>query len=177
MICFIGIWHLIVYCPVAHSVWHPDGFLSKAGALDFAGGDVVHICSGVSGLVSAVVLGHRKGFGKERFDPHNILITFMGMSMLWVGWFGFNAGSAVAANVNANVNANCRAGYAMLVTQISAAVASLTWMGTEWIVKGQPGVLGMISGAVAGLVAITPASGFVDQTGAFIIGFLAGLIV
>eukprot|EP01035_Chromulina_nebulosa_P027607 gene27607-36331_t len=150
----------------AHSVWHPQGFLFQSGALDFAGGDVVHICSGVSGLTSAIYLGHRKGYGKAKFEPSNILITFIGMSMLWVGWFGFNAGSAGAANG--------RAGMAMLVTQISTAVASLSWMGTEWIVRGQPSVAGMASGAIAGLVVITPMSGYVDQTGAFIGGLLGG---
>ena len=168
MIAFISLWHLLVYCPVAHSVWHPDGFLFKAGALDYAGGNVVHICSGISGLIAAIVLGKRQGFGKERFDPHNILMTFMGMCMLWVGWFGFNAGSAVSATG--------RAGYAMLNTQISTAIASLTWMMTDWYWNGQPSVLGMISGAVAGLVSITPACGYVDQTAAFIIGLLAGPI-
>jgi len=168
MMIFIAVWHLLVYCPVAHSVWHPTGFLFKAGALDYAGGDVVHICSGVSGLVAAIVLGKRKGFGKERFDPHNILVTFMGMAMLWVGWFGFNAGSAVSAGG--------RAGYAMLNTQIATALASMSWMVTDWYWNGQPSVLGMISGAVSGLVAITPACGYVDQTGAFIIGLIAGPI-
>jgi len=166
MIIFISIWHVVVYCPVAHSCFHQNGFLRKAGALDFAGGNVVHIAAGVSGLVSAVVLGHRKGYGKERFDPHNIILTFIGMAMLWVGWFGFNAGSAVAANGSA--------GYAMLVTHISASTASLSWMSLEWIIRGQPSVLGMVNGAVAGLVTITPMSGYVDQTGAFVAGFLAG---
>jgi len=144
------------------------GLLKKYGSLDYAGGNVVHISSGVSGLVAAIVLGKRKGYKKEEFHPHNIVLTFIGMSMLWVGWFGFNAGSAVSAGFNA--------GYAMLVTQISTAVAALTWMITEWIIRGQPSVLGMINGAVAGLVAITPACGYVDQTGGFVIGFIAGPI-
>jgi len=166
MMLFMAIWHLGVYCPIAHSTWHPDGFLFKYGALDFAGGLVVHISSGISGLVATVLLGHRKGFGKEVFEPHNILLSFTGASMLWVGWFGFNAGSAVHASENA--------GYALLVTQISSAVAGLSWMITEWLVRGQPSVLGMVSGSIAGLVGITPASGYVDMTGAFIIGLLAG---
>lgn len=168
MIVFITLWHAVVYCPIAHSVWHPNGFLNQAGALDFAGGNVVHICSGTSGLMSAIVLGHRKGFGKERFDPHNILITFIGLSMLWVGWFGFNAGSAYGANAIA--------GNALLITQISTAIASLSWMITEWIVTGKPSLLGMISGAVAGLVTITPMAGYVDQTAAFIAGLVGGPI-
>ena len=110
MMIFISFWHLIVYCPMAHSNWHYQGFIKNIGALDFAGGNVVHICSGASGLATVIVLGNRKGFGKESYDPHNILLTYMGMSMLWVGWFGFNAGSAVGANFNA--------GYAMLATQV-----------------------------------------------------------
>mmetsp|Transcript_17753 Transcript_17753/g.16027 ORF Transcript_17753/g.16027 Transcript_17753/m.16027 type:complete len:490 (+) Transcript_17753:74-1543(+) len=166
MLIFITIWHTVVYCPVAHSVWHPQGFLFQSGALDYAGGDVVHICSGISGLTSAIYLGHRKGYGKAKFEPSNILITFIGMAMLWVGWFGFNAGSAVAANG--------RAGMAMLITHISASVASLSWMATEWIVTGKPSVAGMASGAIAGLVVVTPMSGYVDQTAAFIGGLLGG---
>eukprot|EP01034_Spumella_vulgaris_P030934 gene30934-38233_t len=166
MLIFITLWHLLVYCPVAHSVWHPEGFLFKAQVLDYAGGCVVHIASGVSGLVSVIVLGQRKGFGKEIFEPHNILLTAVGSSMLWVGWFGFNAGSALGANE--------RAGFAMLTTQIATGTAAMTWMMTEWAVRGTPSVLGMVSGAIAGLVSITPAAGFVDPTGAFIIGLLGG---
>jgi len=166
MLIFITLWHFCVYCPTAHSVWHPEGFLFKAQALDYAGGCVVHISSGVSGLVAAIVIGKRKGFGTTTFEPHNILLTAVGSSMLWVGWFGFNAGSAVSAGE--------RACFALLTTQISTATAALTWMISERAVRGKPSVLGMVSGAVAGLVAITPASGFVDQTGAFIIGLLAG---
>ena len=138
-------------------MWHPKGIFFILGSLDFAGGNVVHISSGVSGLVSSIYLGHRKGYGKDKFEPHNLLLSFIGMCMLWVGWFGFNAGSAGAANG--------RAGYAMLVTQISTAVGALSWMAIDWIVCGRPSVTGMISGAVAGLVCITPMSGFVDQTG------------
>jgi Amt family ammonium transporter len=169
MIFFIVMWHLLVYCPIAHSVWHPSGFLFQAGVLDFAGGNVVHISSGISGLVSTLVLGPRIGFSKNMtkpFENYNLLLTATGAAMLWVGWFGFNAGSAVAANP--------RAGMAMLVTQIATAVASFCWMLTEWYVRKTPSVLGMVSGAVAGLVGITPASGYVDATGAFFIGFFAG---
>ena len=166
MIIFITFWHIIVYCPLAHSNWHPQGWLYQLGVLDYAGGNVVHICSGVSGLATVLVIGNRKGFGKERFEPHNILVTFMGMSMLWVGWYGFNAGSAYGANHNA-----C---YALLATQISTSVSALMWMFTEWGVRKQPSILGMINGAIAGLVCITPAAGFVDMTGAFFIGFFGG---
>jgi Amt family ammonium transporter len=166
MIIFIVFWHLIVYCPMAHSNWHPQGFLFQLGVLDFAGGNVVHVCSGVSGLAAVMVIGNRKGFGTERFEPHNILITFMGMSMLWVGWYGFNAGSAFGANE--------RAAYALLATQIATSVSSLMWMLTEWGVRKQPSILGMINGAIAGLVCITPGAGFVDMNGAFFIGFFGG---
>lgn len=160
------LWHLLVYCPTAHSNWHPTGFLFQSGVLDFAGGNTVHISAGASGLVCAVYLGVRKGYGKEVFEPHSILLCAVGSSLLWVGWFGFNAGSALAAN--------SRAGLAMLMTQISTGTAGLTWTFTEWVVRGQPSVAGTVSGAVAGLVAITPAAGFIDPTAAFIIGLLAG---
>lgn len=166
MLVFMALWHTAVYCPIAHWNFHQDGFLAVQGTLDFAGGNVVHISSGVAGLMSTIVIGNRKGFGKERFMPHNILLTFFGASLLWVGWFSFNAGSALAANQ--------QAGIAMLNTQIATAMAALTWMSTEWIIRKQPSVLGILSGAVAGLVAITPACGFVDQTGGFFIGFFAG---
>ena len=166
MIIFATAWHLAVYCPVAHSCWHPEGFLFRAGDLDFAGGNVVHISSGVSGLVSAIVLGKRKGFGTEPFEPHNIMFSVVGVCMLWVGWFGFNAGSAVGANF--------RAAMALLVTQIATAVASLSWMAADWFLTGVPKLTAIGSGAIAGLVAITPASGYVDPNGAFFIGLFAG---
>jgi Amt family ammonium transporter len=166
MLLFISIWHICVYCPIAHWVWHPNGFLFKTGALDFAGGNVVHISSGMSGLATVMVIGNRKGFGKERFEAHNTLYTVVGCSMIWVGWFGFNGGSEVASDG--------KAGMACLVTQISTSMAALTWMLTDWYVSGKPSVLGMINGAIAGLVAITPASGYVDPTGGFFIGLFAG---
>jgi len=168
LLWFIGLWAVFVYAPVAHWVWGPDGFLNDAGVLDFAGGTVVHVNSGVAGLMAALVMGKRRGFGTEPMAPHNLVLSVIGASLLWVGWFGFNAGSAVAANGNA--------GMAMAVTQIATATAALAWMFAEWIVKGKPSVLGIISGAVAGLVAITPASGFVDPRGALIIGIAAGVI-
>ncbi|MDX2224048.1 MAG: ammonium transporter [Rhodospirillaceae bacterium] len=164
---FMGLWSLLVYAPVAHCVWG-GGFLATDGVLDFAGGTVVHINAGVAGLVLALVLGKRTGYGKEPFPPHNLTLSLVGASLLWVGWFGFNAGSAVAANG--------LAGMAMAVTQIATAAAGLSWMLVEWAVKGKPSVLGIISGAVAGMVAITPASGFVDPTGALIIGLIAGVV-
>jgi len=168
LLWFIGLWAVFVYAPIAHWVWGPDGFLNDAGVLDFAGGTVVHINSGVAGLMAAMVMGKRRGFGTEPMPPHNLVLSVTGASLLWVGWFGFNAGSATAANGNA--------GMAMAVTQIATATAALSWMFAEWIVKGKPSVLGIISGAVAGLVAITPASGFVDPRGALIIGIAAGVI-
>jgi ammonium transporter, Amt family len=168
LLWFIGLWTVCVYAPIAHWVWGPDGFLNDAGVLDFAGGTVVHINSGVAGLMAALVMGKRRGYGTEPMAPHNLVLSVAGASLLWVGWFGFNAGSATAANGNA--------GMAMAVTQIATATAALAWMFAEWIVKGKPSVLGIISGAVAGLVAITPASGFVDPRGALIIGIAAGVI-
>jgi Amt family ammonium transporter len=166
MLLFMGAWGLVVYAPVAHWVWG-EGFLGKAGVLDFAGGTVVHINAGVAGLVAAIVLGKRKGFGTENMAPHNMVLSLIGASLLWVGWFGFNAGSATAANG--------QAGMAMAVTQIATAMAALTWMIVEWMARGKPSVLGIVSGAVAGLVAITPASGFVTPVGALAIGFAAGI--
>src|SRR5690349_1799147 len=151
LLWFIGLWSILVYAPIAHWVWGPGGFLNDAGILDFAGGTVVHINSGVAGLVAALVLGKRRGYRSEPMAPHNLVLSVVGASLLWVGWFGFNAGSAAAANGNA--------GMAMAVTQIATATAALTWMFVEWALKGKPSVLGIISGAVAGLVAITPASG------------------
>ena len=148
-------------------VWGPGGYLGGLGVLDFAGGTVVHINAGVAGLVCALVLGKRKGLGSENMAPHNLVLTMIGASLLWVGWFGFNAGSAVASNG--------AAGMAMAVTQIATATAALSWMFAEWALKGKPSVLGICSGAVAGLVAITPASGFVDPVGSLIIGVVAGV--
>ena len=168
LLWFIGLWSICVYAPIAHFVWGPDGFLNDAGVLDFAGGTVVHINSGFAGLMAALVMGRRRGYSTEPMPPHNLVLSVIGASLLWVGWFGFNAGSATAANGNA--------GMAMAVTQIATATAALAWMFAEWIVKGKPSVLGIISGAVAGLVAITPASGFVDPRGALVIGVAAGVV-
>jgi Amt family ammonium transporter len=167
LVWFIGLWSVFVYAPIAHWVWGPDGFLNNAGVLDFAGGTVVHINSGVAGLMCALMLGKRRGYGSEPMAPHNLVLSVIGASLLWVGWFGFNAGSATAANGSA--------GMAMAVTQIATATAALTWMFVEWTLRRKPSVLGIISGAVAGLVAITPASGFVDPRGALIIGIAAGV--
>ena len=166
MMWFMGLWSLLVYAPIAHWVWG-GGFLGGLGVLDFAGGTVVHINAGVAGLVCALVLGKRKGYGTENMAPHNLVLTVIGASLLWVGWFGFNAGSAVTAGG--------QAGMAMAVTQIATAAAALAWMFVEWGLRGKPSVLGICSGAVAGLVAITPASGFVDPTGALVIGAVAGV--
>jgi ammonium transporter, Amt family len=168
LIWFMGLWLIFVYAPIAHWVWTPNGWLAKMGALDFAGGTVVHVNAGVAGLVCALVLGKRLGYGKEPMPPHNLVLTMIGASLLWVGWFGFNAGSAVSAGG--------RAGMAMTVTQIATATAALSWMFAEWMAKGKPSLLGMCSGAVAGLVAITPASGFVDPVGGFVIGIAGGVI-
>jgi Amt family ammonium transporter len=167
MMWFMTAWSLLVYAPIAHWVWGPGGFLNDAGILDFAGGTVVHINAGIAGLVACLIMGKRKGLGTEHFAPHNLVLSVIGASLLWVGWFGFNAGSAGGANTNA--------GMAMAVTQIATAAAALAWMVVEWAIKGKPSVLGIVSGAVAGLVAITPASGFVDPTGALIIGIAAGV--
>ncbi|MFL4968576.1 MAG: ammonium transporter [Xanthobacteraceae bacterium] len=170
MLWFIGLWAILVYAPIAHWVWGPDGFLAAGNAdawtkvLDFAGGTVVHINAGVAGLMAAICLGKRK----EIAPPHNMVLTFIGASLLWVGWFGFNAGSAVTAGM--------QAGMAMLVTQIATAMAALTWMFVEWAARGKPTVVGICSGAVAGLVAITPASGFVGPAGALVIGIAAGVL-
>ncbi len=166
MLWFMGLWSLTVYTPIAHWVWGPGGFLGDAGVLDYAGGTVVHINAGIAGLVCALMLGRRKGLGTEHFAPHNLVLSVIGASLLWVGWFGFNAGSALTAGTGA--------GMAMAVTQIATAAAALAWMFIEWAFRGKPSVLGIISGAVAGLVAITPAAGFVDPTGALVIGFVAG---
>ncbi|HEY5105530.1 MAG TPA: ammonium transporter [Caulobacteraceae bacterium] len=164
---FMGAWLLLVYCPIAHWVWG-GGWLGTAGALDYAGGTVVHLNAGTAGLVAALMLGKRKGLGTENMAPHNLVYSVIGASLLWVGWFGFNAGSALTSNVNA--------GMAMVATQIATAAAALAWMAAEWVIAKKPSVLGMVSGAVAGLVAITPASGFVNPTGALIIGLAAGAV-
>jgi ammonium transporter, Amt family len=165
---FMTLWTILVYSPIAHWVWSPSGWANQMGILDFAGGTVVHINAGTAGLMCALVLGKRLGYGSDNMAPYNLSLAVIGASMLWVGWFGFNAGSAVAANG--------RAGMAMTVTQIATAAAALGWMFAEWITKGKPSVLGAISGAVAGLVAITPASGFVLPGGAIVIGIAAGVI-
>jgi Amt family ammonium transporter len=166
MLAFLGAWMILVYAPITHWVWG-GGFLGDAGILDFAGGTVVHINAGVAGLVTALVIGERRGYRTENMAPHNLVFSVIGAALLWVGWFGFNAGSALAANGSA--------GMAMAVTQIATAAAALTWMSAEWITQGKPSVLGIISGAVSGLVAITPASGYVDPLGALIIGLAAGV--
>jgi Amt family ammonium transporter len=168
LLWFMGLWSVLIYAPIAHWVWAPSGWLFGLGVLDFAGGTVVHINAGIAGLVAALVLGKRNGYGKVAMAPHNLTLSIIGASLLWVGWFGFNAGSALAAGG--------RAGMAMAVTQIATAAAALAWMFVEWITKGKPSVLGIVSGAVAGLVAITPASGFVLPGGALIIGLAAGVI-
>jgi Amt family ammonium transporter len=168
MCIFMTLWSLLVYSPIAHWVWAPTGWIAQLGVLDFAGGTVVHINAGIAGLMCALVLGKRVGYGSDNMAPYNLSYAVIGASLLWVGWFGFNAGSAVGANG--------RAGMAMTVTQIATAAAALGWMFAEWITKGKPSVLGAISGAVAGLVAITPASGFVLPGASIIIGIAAGVI-
>jgi Amt family ammonium transporter len=167
-VVFSLVWATVVYAPIAHWVWGIDGWIRNTGALDFAGGTVVHISSGVSALVAAAVLGKRVGFGKVAMEPHNITYTILGASLLWFGWFGFNAGSALGANGLAAV--------AFVNTQVAAAMAALTWMTVSWIRHGHPSVLGAAVGAVAGLVAITPAAGFVDAQAALVIGFGGGFV-
>ena len=168
MLLFSILWSTIVYAPICHMAWSgPGGFFWDLDVLDFAGGTVVHINAGVAALIAAIMIGKREGFGQVPLPPHSLTITVIGASMLWVGWFGFNAGSAVAANGSA--------GMAMLVTQVATAMAALTWMAVEWIKHGKPSVLGIVTGAVAGLVAITPASGSVGPMGALAIGFASGL--
>ncbi|MDR3448683.1 MAG: ammonium transporter [Alphaproteobacteria bacterium] len=166
MLVFMVLWSIIVYSPVAHWMWQPNGFMAAKGMLDFAGGTVVHINAGVAALAVAIYMGKRVGNPAD-FKPYSPLMSMIGASLLWVGWFGFNAGSAVAANG--------RAGMAMTVTMIATAVAALAWMITEWSVKGKPSTVGILSGAVAGLVAITPASGYVDTVGSMWIGLAAGV--
>ncbi|MDO9247335.1 MAG: ammonium transporter, partial [Phenylobacterium sp.] len=165
LLLFTALWAIFVYAPVCHWVWG-GGWLSGEGVLDFAGGTVVHINAGVAGLMCALVLGKRKGYGAENMAPSNLVYTMIGASLLWVGWFGFNAGSEWAADGIASA--------AMLNTQIAAAAAALAWMIVEWVERKKPGMLGLASGAVAGLVAITPAAGFVNPQGALIIGIIGG---
>ena len=167
MLLFSALWLIVVYAPITHWVWG-GGWLGEMGLLDFAGGTVVHITAGVAALVAALVLGNRKGFPTQAMPPHNLTMTVTGAGMLWVGWFGFNGGSALAANGDA--------GMAMLVTHISAAAGSLAWMTMEWLKHGKPSVLGIVTGMVAGLGTITPASGFVGPGGALVIGLSAGVI-
>lgn len=167
VLLFSAAWLLLVYAPITHWVWG-GGWLAEMGLLDFAGGTVVHVTAGVAALVAAVVLGPRKGFGTSAMTPHNLTMTVTGAGMLWVGWFGFNAGSALAANGDA--------GMAMLVTHLSAATGALTWSLVEWVKYGKPSILGAVTGMVAGLGTITPASGFVGPAGAVVIGFSAGII-
>jgi len=167
VLLFSTIWLIVVYSPVTHWVWG-GGWLGQMGLLDFAGGTVVHITAGVAALVAAIVLGPRKGFPQKPMPPHNMTMTITGAGMLWVGWFGFNGGSALAANGDAAM--------AMLVTHISAATAAITWMFYEWVKFGKPTALGMVTGIIAGLGTITPASGFVGPAGALVIGFLAGVV-
>lgn len=169
MLIFIAVWFTLVYAPMCHMVWSGDGaFLWDEGVLDFAGGTVVHINAGIAGLVACLVLGKRKGYPTTPMAPHNLGYTLVGAAMLWIGWFGFNAGSAIAANGTA--------GMAMLVTQIATAAAALGWMFAEWITHGKPSALGIASGVVAGLVAITPAAGTAGPMGALVIGLASGVI-
>jgi Amt family ammonium transporter len=166
---FMVLWVTIVYCPVAHWVWGDGGWLKGLGALDFAGGTVVHINAGIAALAAALVVGKRQGYGNHAtFIPHNLPMTVLGAGLLWFGWFGFNAGSALAANALAS--------SAFTATHLATCAATLAWVGTEWIVRGKPTTLGAASGAVAGLVAITPAAGFVGPMSAILIGILAGVV-
>ncbi len=164
---FAALWSLVVYAPIAHWVWEPGGWLAQMGALDFAGGSVVHVNAGVAGLICAYSVGPRRGYGRESFEPYSLAMTMTGAGLLWVGWFGFNAGSAVAADG--------RAGLAMMATHIAAACGALSWMAGEWSTRRRPSLLGLCSGVVAGLVAVTPAAGFVTPGSAAFIGAIAGL--
>ena len=168
MLVFISLWTLLIYAPIAHWVWEPGGWLARLGALDFAGGAVVHVNAGMAGLACAWLLGKRRGYGKEAFAPYNLGWTMVGAALLWVGWFGFNAGSALAADG--------RAGLALAVTHIAAAAGALGWMAGEWVVRGRASLLGLCSGLVAGLVAITPGAGYVTPRAALAIGVVAGLV-
>jgi ammonium transporter, Amt family len=167
-VLFAALWSTLVYAPVARWIWQPGGWLAAMGHMDFAGGTVVHIASGASGLVAAWVLGPRQGFGREPMVPHSLLVTVLGGGLLWAGWFGFNAGSAFEASA--------RAAGALLVTQVGACAGAMAWGLGEYVRRGQWSVLGTISGAIAGLIAITPASGYVDMYGAIAIGSAGGLL-
>jgi ammonium transporter, Amt family len=167
-VIFMLLWITFVYCPVAHWVWGPGGWLSGMGALDFAGGTVVHVNAGVAALACAIVVGKRKGYGTTAMIPHNLTLTLLGAGLLWFGWFGFNAGSALAASEGASM--------AFVVTHMATAAAAMSWVFAEWLIKGKPTTLGVASGAVAGLVAITPASGFVGPVSSVIIGGVAGVL-
>ncbi len=167
MVVFMTLWSILIYSPIAHWVWSPLGWINALGAADFAGGTVVHINAGIAGLMCCLVMGKRVGYGHDNMSPYNLAFAVIGAGLLWVGWFGFNAGSAVGSNG--------RAGMAMLATQVATGAATLGWLAAEWVTKGKPSVLGAASGAVAGLVAITPASGFVLPDKALIIGIVAGV--
>ncbi len=167
-VIFMILWITLVYCPVAHWVWGPDGWLLKMGALDFAGGTVVHVNAGIAALACAIVIGKRKGYKVTPMIPHNLTLTLLGAGLLWFGWFGFNAGSALKADGTAAM--------AFVVTHMATAAAALSWVFAEWVIKGKPTTLGVASGAVAGLVAITPASGFVGPVSSVIIGAVAGVL-
>ncbi len=168
VLMFGALWSLLVYAPIAHWVWHPNGYLFKEGVLDYAGGTVVHISAGVAGLVTALMVGRRTGYPAQVSSPYSLVFSLVGASLLWVGWFGFNAGSALSANG--------RAGMAMLATMVASGAAGMSWMLVGWIVLKKPSVVGLISGAVSGLVAVTPAAGFVDPMGAMLIGLITGFI-
>ncbi len=168
VIAFAALWVLFVYYPMAHMVWQTDGYLMKLGALDFAGGTVVHINAGIAGLVGALMVGKRIGFGRELMAPHSLTMTFIGAGLLWIGWFGFNGGSALAANDIAAL--------ALINTLLATAAAALTWLFVEWTVKGKPSLLGSVSGVIAGLVAITPAAGLVGPIGGIVIGIAGSAI-
>ncbi len=165
LIVFIALWSVVVYAPVVHWIWG-GGFLAEMGVLDYAGGTIVHINAGVAGLVACLVVGRRTGYGEENMAPHNPMFSVIGVSMLWIGWFGFSAGSALSAGTNATL--------AMLVTQTAAAAGALTWMAYEWMVLNRPSIVGLLSGALAGLVAVTPAAGYVSPAGGITIGVVAG---
>lgn len=167
MLWFTALWSLLVYVPICHWIWG-GGWMSADGVLDFAGGTVIHVNAGIAGLVAAIAIGKRTGYGSVNMAPHNLTLSLIGVSLLWIGWFGFNAGSAGAAGGLAAI--------AMLNTQIASAAAALAWMSVEWTVSRKPSVLGILSGAIAGLVGITPAAGFVNPTGALIIGVIAGAV-